>query len=150
MMFNTILTVCTANICRSPVAEAALRHMLPDHQVSSAGLYALAGRGADKDSSAAAEAQGIVMHDHTARQFSAEIASASDLILVMETHHRQDIAERWPQFLGKTFLLGHFREAREVPDPYKQGFGMHHHAVEIIRDCSAGWRDQLEQMKARS
>jgi protein-tyrosine phosphatase len=146
-MIQSVITICTANICRSPVAEAALQAALPDVDVSSAGLHALVGRSADKDSAAAAQAQGIVMHDHSARQFNRELGSQADLILVMETHHRQEIAARWPQFLGKTFLLGQFADGREVPDPYKRGIGMHHQAVGIIAECCGLWRDQIEKMK---
>ena len=75
------------------------------------------------------------------------IGRAADIILVMETHHRRDIGARWPHLLGKTFLLGHFDAGQEVPDPYRQGQGMHAHAVEIIMKCSASWMQQLEQMR---
>jgi len=147
-MIQSIVTICTGNICRSPVAEAVLRAALPDVTVSSAGLHALVGRDIDKDSASAAEAQGIVLHKHAARQFNSAIGSGADLIVVMETHHRQEIAARWPQVLGKTFLLGHFLNAREIPDPYKLGIGMHHQAVTLITECCTAWQQQLEKMKA--
>lgn len=147
-MMSRVLTVCTANICRSPVAEAAMRLYLPDSfHVSSAGVHALVGRGVDAGSAAAAEAQNIPLHDHAARQFDTEIGRDADVILVMETHHRQEIGQRWPQYLGKTFLLGHFDEGRQVPDPYKQGAGMQHRVVELIAQCSQEWARQLEQMR---
>ena len=97
----------------------------PDLSVGSAGLHALVGRDADPDSAAAAAQHGIEMRPHAARQFDDAIGRAADVILVMETHHRREIAARWPQFLGKTFLLGHFDGGREVPDPYRQPLGMH-------------------------
>ncbi|HKL69605.1 low molecular weight protein-tyrosine-phosphatase [Salibaculum sp.] len=147
-MTNSILTVCTGNICRSPVAEAALRMHLPELDIASAGLAALVGRDIDADSATAARDQGIALLPHSARQFNADIGRVADIILVMETHHRQEIAARWPQFLGKTFLLGHFDGAQEVPDPYRQAMGMHEHAVEIIARCSAAWAKQLELMRS--
>lgn len=146
-MIANILTVCTGNICRSPVAEAALRMALPDLRVGSAGLHALVGRDADPDSAAAAAQHGIGMHPHSARQFDDVLGRAADVILVMETHHRQEIAARWPQVLGKTFLLGHFDGAREVPDPYRQPLGMHLHAVGIIAECCRSWHTQIGQMQ---
>lgn len=146
-MIANILTVCTGNICRSPVAEAALRAGLPTVSVGSAGLHALVGRDTDPDSAAAAEQCGIEMRPHAARQFEDALGREADLILVMETHHRQEIAARWPHVLGKTFLLGHFDGAREVPDPYRQPPGMHLHAVGIIADCCRSWQDQIGQMQ---
>ncbi|WP_428982641.1 low molecular weight phosphotyrosine protein phosphatase [Roseinatronobacter domitianus] len=148
---HRILTVCTGNICRSPVAEAAVRAALDgttkrQAEVSSAGLHALVGRGIDADSAAAAQACGIPLHNHAARQFDTEIGQQCDVILVMETHHRQEIAQRWPHFLSKTFLIGHFDNARQVPDPYRQAMGMHAQAVEIILQCSESWAIQLRKM----
>lgn len=146
-MIANILTVCTGNICRSPVAEAALRMAFPDLSVGSAGLHALVGRDTDPDSAAAAAQHGIEMHPHAARQFDERLGRAADVILVMETHHRQEIAARWPQFLGKTFLLGHFDGAREVPDPYRQPLGMHLQVTGIIAGCCRSWQTRIGQMQ---
>ncbi len=146
-----ILTVCTGNICRSPVAEAVLRAALSDGVaqppvLSSAGLHAVVGHGIDAHSAEAAQERGVTLHDHAARQFTAEIGRESDLILVMETHQRQEIASRFPQLLGKTFLLGHFQKGRQVPDPYRQPKGMHDHAVDVILECSQDWAGQIRKM----
>ncbi|HII0070531.1 TPA: protein tyrosine phosphatase, partial [Klebsiella variicola] len=40
-MFNSILVVCTGNICRSPIGERILKQLLPTMQVDSAGTAAL-------------------------------------------------------------------------------------------------------------
>lgn len=145
-MVKSVLTVCTGNICRSPVAEAALRAALPGKTVTSAGLHALVGRDMDADSAEAATTLGIPVLPHAARQFNDAIGRAADVIVVMETHHRQEIAARWPHLLGKTFLLGHFDNAGEVPDPYRQGKGMHHRAAELILQFSNSWVKRLENM----
>ena len=146
-MVNSVLTVCTGNICRSPVAEAALRMHLPGLAVSSAGLHAVVGRDTDTDSAAAARHHGIEMLPHAARQFDESIGRAADVILVMESHHRREIASRWPQFLGKTFLLGHFDGVREVPDPYRQPASMHVHAIGLIAEFCQSWTRNLERMR---
>ncbi|MCP5602776.1 protein tyrosine phosphatase, partial [Klebsiella pneumoniae] len=46
-MFNSILVVCTGNICRSPLAERILRKSLPGKKIDSAGTNALVGHPAD-------------------------------------------------------------------------------------------------------
>ncbi|WP_454538621.1 arsenate reductase/protein-tyrosine-phosphatase family protein, partial [Escherichia coli] len=40
-MFNSILVVCTGNICRSPIGERYLRSLLPNKKIDSAGTSAL-------------------------------------------------------------------------------------------------------------
>lgn len=148
---QNILTVCTGNICRSPVAQAMLQTELvarmPDPPtVTSAGLHALVGHSIDADSAAAARALGIELHAHRARQFNAQIGREADLILVMEAHHRSEIANRWSHLTGKTFLLGHFEQGEEIPDPYRRGQAMHLHMAELVRKHVKSWADQLEQM----
>jgi len=142
-MVRHVLTVCTGNICRSPVAEAALRQAAPDLVVGSAGLQALVGHKIDDDSAQAARAIGIRLHDHRARQFDAEIGHLADLILVMEPHHRNEIAQRWPHLLGKTFLLGHFEQGKSIPDPYRRGSAMHMHMAELVRDSIGHWAARI-------
>lgn len=146
-MVASILCVCTGNICRSPVAEAALRAALPDVAVTSAGLHALVGHDIDADSAAAARDQGIPLAPHAARQFTTELGERAELILVMDQGHRDEIARRWPQFSGKTLLLGHFEKGKSIPDPYRMGMGMHQRAVEMIRESVPLWVQQLAAMR---
>lgn len=139
-MISSVLTICTGNICRSPVAASALSSLLPaDIDVGSAGLHALVGHGIDPDSLAAAQQFAISPEEHTARQFSNEIGQAADLILVMEDHHRHEIASRWPQFLGKTFLLGQYEENKQIADPYRRGRMLHVHMAEQVLESARLW-----------
>ncbi|EIV9767224.1 protein tyrosine phosphatase, partial [Klebsiella pneumoniae] len=39
-MFNSILVVCTGNICRSPLGERYLKAALPEKKIDSAGTGA--------------------------------------------------------------------------------------------------------------
>jgi protein-tyrosine phosphatase len=146
-MVASVLCVCTGNICRSPVAEAALRAALPEVAVSSAGLHALVGHDVDADTSATARDQGIPLQPHAARQFTAELGERAELIVVMDQGHRDEIARRWPQFSGKTLLLGHFEQGKSIPDPYRMGAGMHQRAVEMILDSVPYWVEQLAAMR---
>ncbi len=143
-MINTVVTVCTGNICRSPMAAFALAERCPDASVTSAGLHALKGSGMAAESAAAAHAFGIKTGAHTARQFTSKIGTEADLILVMESHHRDEIMRRWPQLTGKTFLLGHFENGQQIPDPYKMGQAMHLRAAELILKNVDNWSTQIK------
>ncbi|WP_114965390.1 low molecular weight protein-tyrosine-phosphatase [Alkalilacustris brevis] len=146
-MTQRLLTVCTGNICRSPVAEAAFRQALPGVIVRSAGLHALVGHDIDRDSASAARAHGIEIQPHRAQQFSDELGRDADVIFVMENHHRSEMMSRWPHLIGKTFLLGHFEQGKEIPDPYKRGQAMHLQMAELVLESVRQWAEQLENLK---
>lgn len=143
-MIRNVVTICTGNICRSPVAEAALKSLKSELEISSAGLHALTGQGVDSDSLNAANALGLHPDNHVARQFTNEIGREADLLLVMEDHHRREIARRWPQYLGKTFLIGHFEDGKQIADPYKMGKMMHFEMAEQVLESSRIWSSHLE------
>ncbi|MCG3004206.1 protein tyrosine phosphatase, partial [Escherichia coli] len=42
-MFESILVVCTGNICRSPLGERYLKKLLPSKKIESAGTGAVVG-----------------------------------------------------------------------------------------------------------
>jgi protein-tyrosine phosphatase len=68
-----ILFICTANICRSPVAEGLLRRRLEDEgladwTVSSAGTWAQLRRGAASTSVELLAGRDIDISDHRARE----------------------------------------------------------------------------------
>lgn len=114
-----ILAVCTANICRSPIAEALLARALPGCEVQSAGLEALVGLPADPNAVEVAAADGVDLKPHRARQLAAWMCQANDLILVMDQGHRLALEERFPLARGKVFRLGHYGDF-DVADPYRK------------------------------
>lgn len=139
-----ILTVCTGNICRSPIAQYALMRELEDQTVESAGLHALIGNDVDIDAREAAIKLGLPLPIHKARILTDELVSSSELILVMENHHRREIGIRWPSALGKTFLIGFFEGSKQIPDPYRMGAAAHIHSASLIIDSSKIWASKLK------
>lgn len=111
MIMGSILVVCTGNICRSPVGEAALRSLLPEELVvSSAGTHAAV------NSPAALETDEFVSRvlgsrlDHVSQQLTKEQAEAADLILTMTADHRAWVARSAPRAVRRTFILREFEE----------------------------------------
>jgi protein-tyrosine phosphatase len=140
-------TVSLTDAGRKAFAAMALAQACPDLDISSAGLHALVGHAMDPESRDAAALIGVTVTDHSARQFDASLGSAADVILVMEKHHRNEIASRFPQLTAKTFLLGHFENAKEIPDPYKMGPAHHHRAAELIAESARLWAAQFETLR---
>jgi protein-tyrosine phosphatase len=148
-MFNSILVVCAGNICRSPTCEYLLKNKLKDNlvhnqiKVSSAGLTALVGKGADATASSIALSNNIDMSAHKGRQLNSALIAENDLILVMEERHLSDLLGQYPQARGKTFLLGKWIDNTEISDPYRQRHEAFDHVYQLIdRACSA-WTKYL-------
>jgi protein-tyrosine phosphatase len=107
-MSGSILAVCTANICRSPMIEAALRRSLvtpSDLLVASAGSKGTDGRDADPVTVQVAMEFGLDLHAHHARPLRAEFVESADLIVVAELEHLLAVIDGRPKAFAKTFLL---------------------------------------------
>jgi protein-tyrosine phosphatase len=112
----TVLLVCTANICRSPLAEHLLRmslpalgtETLPAFRVESAGVRGW--DGAEMDPLAAAELRrrGGEPGGFRARSFTVALGLDADLILAATADHRRVVLEEVPKALHKTFTLLEF------------------------------------------
>jgi protein-tyrosine phosphatase len=108
-----IVVVCTANICRSPMAEAMIRRALraagaDGVVVESAGVYGHEGSPIAPGSASALRALGIEDDGHRGRLLTPEIVGAADLVLTMEERHREAILARSPQAQDRTFALREF------------------------------------------
>lgn len=142
-MIGSVLVVCVGNICRSPMGERLLARALPGVRVTSAGIAAVVGAGADETAAAAAAEIGLDLDGHVARQITAEIGAAHDLILVMEPGHRAEIARRFPQLSGKTMLFDHWTGAQGIADPYRKPVEAHRLARDRIAAAAQGWARKL-------
>ena len=90
-----IVTVCTANICRSPMAEALLRHALQAEpeplrscEVVSAGVAARKGEKISPNSVEALAKVGLRASDHRSQPLTQTLADRADLVLCMTESHR--------------------------------------------------------------
>ena len=125
-----ILVVCLGNICRSPLAEGALRHELAAAGVADRVTVDSAGTGdwnvgkpPDPRMLTAASANGLAL-DGTARQIAAEDLAASDLVLVMDRQNLADVLALAPDDATHEkvqLFLNYAGVGGEVPDPYDGG-----------------------------
>jgi protein-tyrosine phosphatase len=111
-MFDSILVVCTGNICRSPIGERYLRNLLPNKKIDSAGTGALIEHAADNSAIKVAQIHGLSLEGHNSRQFTSSLGRQYDLILAMEKSHIEQIGHIAPEVKGKTMLFGHWLEQR--------------------------------------
>jgi protein-tyrosine phosphatase len=108
-----VLTVCTGNICRSPLAEQLLRTRLRPLAgvVSSAGTRGLPAAPMTPESARLAGALGIDPAEaaqHRSRFLDERMLRSPDLVLTMTRDHRREVAELAPARLRSTFTVREF------------------------------------------
>lgn len=120
-----ILIVCTANICRSPVAEVWLRKRLAEQKetedwtVSSAGTWAMDANPAALYSVELMAEKGLDLSQHESQIVNRALMAQADLILCMEMGHVEALQIEFPNHSHKVFLISQMTGKRfNVTDPY--------------------------------
>ncbi|MDR6505078.1 low molecular weight phosphatase family protein [Arthrobacter oryzae] len=114
-----ILTVCTGNICRSPVAErllqAGLDQVLPGaFEVRSAGTRAMVGDPIQPLSADIVRMYGGTDKAFAARQLTAKILRDTDIVLTMTSKHRGEVLQLDASLLKRTFTIREFARMLEA------------------------------------
>lgn len=142
-MFDSILVVCTGNICRSPIGERFLRKVLPSKRIDSAGTAALVNHEADSSAIKIAALNDLSLEGHKGQQFTSSLARGYDLILVMEKFHIEQIGRIAPEARGKTMLFGQWLGHREIPDPYRKSEEAFASVYQLIEQAGLLWVEKL-------
>ncbi|WLQ07148.1 arsenate reductase/protein-tyrosine-phosphatase family protein [Arthrobacter oryzae] len=114
-----ILTVCTGNICRSPVAErllqAGLDQVLPGgFEVRSAGTRAMVGYPIQPLSADIVNMYGGTDKGFAARQLTPKILRDTDIVLTMTSKHRGEVLQLDASLLKRTFTIREFARMLEA------------------------------------
>lgn len=152
-----VIFICTANICRSPVAEAVLRDRLQkrglvDWQVSSAGTWAMMKREASRNSVLVMAERGLDINDHQSQLVEQKHLEMADLVLCMEAGHAEALRIEFPAHKAKIFMFSEMVERRfSINDPYGQSLDAYEEmAQEVIRVIDAGLERIIELAKANA
>lgn len=108
-----ILTVCTGNICRSPLAAVLLKTRLAplDVVVGSAGTRGMTDSPMTPETVELAHALGVSPDEtalHRARFLGENHLSSPDVIFAMTRDHRREVVELAPSRMRSTFTIREF------------------------------------------
>ncbi|MFC4471068.1 low molecular weight phosphatase family protein [Streptomyces xiangluensis] len=114
-----VLVVCTANLCRSPLAECLLRQQLPEARwairLNSAGTEAVPGMPVADTVASFLLRRGVDLSGTGSRRLTTEMVESADLVLGAATEHREAAVRLSPVWaLSRAFTLREF--ARLVRD----------------------------------
>jgi len=153
-----VLMVCMGNICRSPTAEAVLRHKLQAAgldmrvEVDSAGTYGgHVGEPPDARAQRHAKLRGYDLSRLRARRLTAEDFGRFDWLIAMDEDNLARMAELAPHGHGARLelLMAHAKRRTEVtgvPDPYYGPPAGFDHVLDLIEDACDGLVSELALM----
>jgi len=123
-----ILIVCTANICRSPMAAALLQHFLAGQneplkslQVVSAGIAARQGDPISDNAAVAMKKVGLDLSPHASQPVTQQLLDGALAVLCMTESHRAMIQLQFERVPKHLYLFRQFLPPPvdpEVDDPY--------------------------------
>ena len=118
----SVLFVCTANICRSPMAMGLMKQKVgldnKNWKIESAGVWTQDGIPVSDYAAVVLRKRGIEIKDHKSQQVILELVSAFNLILTMEYRHKEAIRIAFPSLASRIYLISEMvNENFEISDP---------------------------------
>ncbi|HZP59055.1 MAG TPA: low molecular weight protein arginine phosphatase [Opitutaceae bacterium] len=151
-----ILVICTANICRSPMAAGLLRHALAAQPeplrslpIVSAGVAARSGEWVTENSVLALKKAGIDISGHRSQPLTQDLLDGALAVLCMTESHRAMIQVMFNSSARNIFLFREFLppdQEKEIPDPYGGPLSLYEAARDEMVEAIPSLVEQLKKL----
>lgn len=142
-----LVFVCTANICRSPMAAGWAQHYGASRgwplEVRSGGVMGLMGHPADPLAIKVMNEAGVDISHHKSGAIEQELMDWADHVLVMEMRHASTLRRRFPAHDTKVLMLGNFGGLVQIPDPVGGWRWRFRKSRDQLQKCVVNFIDQL-------
>ncbi len=139
---KSIVFVCTGNTCRSPMAEALMKKLLKENNISditvfSRGISVFENSGASENSIKAIKKYDIDLSIHRAKGLTFEEVRKTDLILTMSEEHKFAVLSAFPEYKNKAYTLYEFAfdETKDILDPFGGSLSVYENCLNEIYKC---------------
>jgi protein arginine phosphatase len=105
----SVLFVCTANICRSPMAMAIFRSKIgqgiDSWRIESAGTWAIDGEPVNQKVLQVVSERGMDLSEHRSRSTTSELLRSFNVILTMEQGQKEALQVEFPEVAKRVYLI---------------------------------------------
>jgi protein-tyrosine-phosphatase len=140
---NKILFVCSGNTCRSPIAEKLFNHKLLKSKLNkkfkgiSAGLFAIQGVPASKNSIKVLKESGVKDLNHCSKTLTYDLLKNSYMIIALTQNIKNTISISYPEFNNKLYTLKYFKTKKDqdIKDPFAGNIKIYRECKKEIESC---------------